>query len=366
VRDAFDVNIGAPELDSTADDDEFVLVARELAEQAALTVENAKGSGFDLVVVLSGRDAHRFSAELDDARVAFACAAEHDHDSSCKEILAVLNEPGWTAVRYASGHTVSDSRIYEMRQLPVSFEPNFSVLPSDVDAHEEKPRNAKQPKSDGTRERDSLEPVALANTLATDRLLTNQCSEGREKRSLFNWIVFDRPEDVLPAGGWLLCDDGAGEHADFVHLDSQNCVVRLIHVKAAHSKAASISLGDFEEVVSQAIKNARWLAFDDMSKRLATQPAKHLKDLVWPPPDISFAPGENKRARFADELENLGEDVTRHVVVVQPGLTQSAWDNAVTAKQKIARELLSTLLFSARATCFGLAADFTVVGHADN
>lgn len=68
--------------------------------------------------------------------------------------------------------------------------------------------------------------------------------------SLFAWVV-----DQCRSG-WLLCDDGNGEVADFLHLTGGGQLT-AIHVKASGSTSTGrqISLVPFEQPVSQATKN---------------------------------------------------------------------------------------------------------------
>src|SRR5207244_1030311 len=72
--------------------------------------------------------------------------------------------------------------------------------------------------------------------------------------SLFSW-VWKRYKQ-----GWLWCDDGSGEIADFIHLDSARTTLSLIHVKAAHSSSPGrgISVSAYEVVCAQALKNLRY------------------------------------------------------------------------------------------------------------
>jgi hypothetical protein len=72
--------------------------------------------------------------------------------------------------------------------------------------------------------------------------------------SIFAWVVH------YFCTGWLICDDGAGEIADFLHLDEDG-TLSAIHVKAAHNSSPhrKIAVTAFEELVSQAEKNIKRL-----------------------------------------------------------------------------------------------------------
>jgi hypothetical protein len=66
-------------------------------------------------------------------------------------------------------------------------------------------------------------------------------------RSLFGWVVnrFNK--------GWLVCDDGANEVADFVYLTDEELI--FIPVKAAKAHGLATSAGSIQLVQAQATKN---------------------------------------------------------------------------------------------------------------
>ncbi|MFF0458621.1 hypothetical protein, partial [Nocardia africana] len=68
--------------------------------------------------------------------------------------------------------------------------------------------------------------------------------------SLFAWVVDHYQQ------GWLICDDGSGEVADFIHIANDGTLT-LIHVKAAKnpSPQREIAVVPYEVVISQAVKN---------------------------------------------------------------------------------------------------------------
>ena len=108
------------------------------------------------------------------------------------------------------------------------------------------------------------------------------------QKSLFCWVRNNWP---LPGGpyirtaGWLACDDGTMEIADFIHLDvgGKEPVLTQIHVKGSHSDSAtrSISVSQYEVVIGQAVKNLCFLdrlnMYDGLSEGLKNQIGK----LVW-------------------------------------------------------------------------------------
>jgi hypothetical protein len=82
--------------------------------------------------------------------------------------------------------------------------------------------------------------------------LTGQPSD----RSLFGWVVAHYRD------GWLTCDDGSDEVADFVHLGEKG-KLSLIHVKRSSNDAAersSVSAEAYAAVATQAVKNIGYLS----------------------------------------------------------------------------------------------------------
>jgi hypothetical protein len=103
---------------------------------------------------------------------------------------------------------------------------------------------------------------------------------------LFAWVV-NRFAD-----GWLTCDDGSGEVADFVHV-SIDGVLTLVHVKGAksNSKKRGIAVNAYEVVAAQAAKNLRYVQGPQLLDRLKnpgvsrpacwTEGKRALLTIVW-------------------------------------------------------------------------------------
>jgi hypothetical protein len=361
---AFEVAISHPDLDESASTETEAEIARRRlwAEEATCDVTPRSNGAFTLRIT-GVPLACELEGKLNHDHLEFTCPAGHTSPSDpCAEALKVLGNQHGTVVHYGSGHTWTAGELYEMRLRRVKFAPTFARI--DVkrfDIHEEKQRQAVKVPRGSAPPRDTKGRLVLAPTLDPVKLLNNEPSDGRTQLSLFNWIVHDRPPEILPKGGWLACDDGSGERADFVHVDPSRRAVRLIHVKACHSSGTGVSLLDFEQVVAQAVKNLRWLDMVELSTLMRT-PSPNVANLVWRPSGRCQG-GVNPRKAFADALERLGNDYTRHIVVVQPALERKAWHAAGKKPHPDAQDMLSTLLCSARATCQGLNATFEVVGR---
>ncbi len=89
--------------------------------------------------------------------------------------------------------------------------------------------------------------------------------------SLFAWVVRQYRD------GWLICDDGSGEVADFVHIANDGTLT-LIHVKAAHSASPrrEIAVVPYEVVVVQPHVNSATYARVRGSSCATTGPTNEL------------------------------------------------------------------------------------------
>jgi hypothetical protein len=87
------------------------------------------------------------------------------------------------------------------------------------------------------------------------------------------------------ATGWLICDDGSMESADFIHFADTVTPPRLslIHVKGSGSATADrgISVSDYEVVVGQAVKNLRYLDRTNIAEKLGFEAGKKIASAAW-------------------------------------------------------------------------------------
>jgi hypothetical protein len=168
-------------------------------------------------------------------------------------------------------------------------------------------------------------------------------------RSLFSWVADHFDE------GYLACDDGPGEVADFVHLDHDD-TLSLIHVKAASSNhpKRGIAAQRYEAVIGQALKNVVYL--DPARLRSALGVTREYPTACW-----------LDGRRLADRVEMLeylgarSRTATSRVVVLQPHVRMEAHRDSW-SQQSAKVRLLDALLNAARGTVTGLGAEFEVWG----
>jgi hypothetical protein len=175
--------------------------------------------------------------------------------------------------------------------------------------------------------------------------------------SLFAWVA---ERDATT--GWLVCDDGAGEVADFLHL--ADGTLTAIHVKGAHNASPNryVAVTAFQEVVAQAVKNLRLLGIDSLADRFAApriaRPAAWLDGVRV-----------SDRSGFVRELRKRTVRNKTRVVIVQPHLLRSVHHAARVAaeagtptRDSRSLTLLDGLLRSARKSVISLWDDLTVIG----
>jgi hypothetical protein len=344
IKGPYDAALIPPELlDPTADQD-----TREEAEKwNRLAFEIMASTGPNFTAELAFMDANgtrrevgSFTFEFDlsqPERPRWSVTRGSPKGDDSDDVEGALNRRhSWLKVWYDSGHTLADEGIIVLRYRDDPFDGYLWESFDGFHIGQEKP-----------------EPLS-ADTVGT-------------QGSLFCWVKTHWPTQAVNGHGprgWLACDDGAMEIADFIHLDTGTTppTIALIHVKASKSREAPrpISVSDYEVVTGQAVKNLRYLDSIVLSDGLAKGLSKRIGKLAWL---------NGSRARREDLVAALGEvgsNYQRVVAIVQPRATKQGVAEA-RAKQKSQASArlrqLDTLLLGARANCQGLGAKLYVVGE---
>lgn len=159
--------------------------------------------------------------------------------------------------------------------------------------------------------------------------------------------------------GWLWYDDGAGEIADFIHLDPKSKTPRFIHVKAAGSaeRTRQISVGPYEIVCSQAHKNLRYLERIELTDALDAKLKRSKIRRAW-------RDGSKLAKSEWFKLPVAITDVpcsrlSKAVIIVQPHVTNEMLKSMNERDVMRARQL-NVLLNSVKAEVNRLGADFAV------
>lgn len=184
--------------------------AAELLQSAVLNVTGHVNSpDIDISIGLngsiSGNVRARVRVESGRVHMRFGFVGTPTDPVTATKVMNALEYNDLLTVYYASGHAINGNSIFRPRIMPTPF-PNWSFQSfAGFDIEREKPSDAN---SQGIHD-------AIGRSGDT---------------SLFSWVVQHFSE------GWLTCDDGPGEIADFVHV-AHDGTLSLIHVKGAHSKS---------------------------------------------------------------------------------------------------------------------------------
>lgn len=336
VNSAFDLALIPPYLvdgDATMDD-ETKAIWKRWTEDANYVIQNPQGSSFDLAVELDGAacgslrfDLQRqakFKVKYEITEVPGGNAASLAEAKKCMKHSDCLN------VWYESEHTVSNGSVYSMRYRDMQFGGIQFHDFTGFDVSKEKPSDL------------------------TDAVIGSE-------DSLFCWVrngLFSA--FTCSPDSWLACNDGSGEVADFICVDPASATLRLVHVKGANSSTLDreISVAAFEVVCSQAIKNLRHLDPYCLSRRLGEGACRKVSDLVW------------RNGALADKndlisyIDSLGANITREVVIVQPHIRKTIYDQAranPTTQDGKRLQLLDTLLLGTQSHIQALGVQLRVV-----
>lgn len=337
VRGAFDISVTDPDqIRSEPDAEEETIARAELLRDAVLEVRGDSGSArAEVDVGYGGIPAGTLSVTPVENRGGFCLDVRYVRppalETVAREIKDAIQDGDLLTVYYESGHAFTSGQISKQQLVSRPF-PNivfgdftgFSI----------------------TKEK----PAARGDQAMHDAI----GKDGDD--SLFAWVMRRYSAD------WLLCDDGAGEVADFLHL-ADNGTLTAVHVKAADnaSRQRRIAVTRFEQVVSQAEKNIRELHNEVLVEHL--RHPRIARPAVWHD-GVRAAAGD-----FVEQLESRVASDKTNVVIVQPHLLKSVHDDARAAddaghpnRNSYSIMLLDNLLHSTRRTITAQCDDLTVIG----
>ena len=171
---------------------------------------------------------------------------------------------------------------------------------------------------------------------------------------------------------WIVCDDGSGEIADFIVVDQARRALWLVHAKGADSASAGrkLSAAPYEIVVSQAVKNLRFLDTQLLAEELTKR--REGRPILW-------INGKRIGAGHAAALKRLTGFLRacpfmNHtmILVLQPHVAEAQWLSAKEAVAAGVRDtievktyrLLCTLLAELQINAQKVGADLGVIGVA--
>lgn len=329
IHSAFDVSIMPPDLtaDREADEQAEANVASVIYEtNLNVTRTRSDSPSFSVEAAINGVSLGTLdvSVTIDSGGKVDTAVNKADPSGAIPaafKIIANQFEAGdFLNIRYDTGHSISGRKVFALRNRRVRFEAYEPRDFKDFDVTKEKPS--------------SLDQI------------------GKED-SLFCWVQ-------QKLGGWLACDDGSMEKADFIHIDETAArpVLSLIHVKGANSDAAGrrVSVSAYEVVTAQAVKNLLWLDRLDLAKGVKASIRE--SNYFW------HNNREAKRDSFIKKLEALPANLDTSVVVLQPHLSSNTLTRIQRGKpgaDALRVDQLNTLLASAQRTCGAVGARFKVI-----
>jgi hypothetical protein len=344
VRGAYDILIVGPDdLPVSPDVTEEMTEVANVLQRASFEVTALPGSAdFKLEVSVDGASCGFLQATVrlngDDVVFNFGHVAggQPTNPGPVRTVLDALDSDELFAVYYDSGHMVGPSGIWHRNTNSTPF-PNWRFHDfSGFDITTEKPGKT---------------PDQIHSLTGT-----------KGDTSLFGWVVDHY------SSGWLVCDDGPGEAADFLHI-SPDAVLSLIHVKGANSSSRrrSVAVSPFEVVASQAAKNSRRL--DNLDTLADTLLIASGDRGAWT--DGKRVSG---RGEFLEMLASMMPSDKKQVVIVQPHLSEKIYkgiwatagtQGSVRPEDAFRLSTLETLLHTTRAAAVAVGADLEVIASTD-
>lgn len=296
--------------------------------------------------VLYGRIAYQFADRPKGGVLLETEVLDWNHEEfRSEEVQNICRKADFLTAYYNSGHTFARGSFYQTRFRDAQFMDWKWVDLTGFEVKAEKPL-----------------------TGPNSRTIDIEGMGKADDTSLFGYTVkkwFKFLDQDAPVG-WLACDDGSMESADFIHFDPEKRELSLIHVKGSGSDSDNrgISVTDYEVVVGQAVKNIRYLDRSNIAEKLRQGAGKQIASAVWRDSERQL-----DREGIIAALEAVGSNFSKKVIVFQPRVLQSelsAVRQNITdgANNDTAHRLkqLDALLLAARAECNGLGAKFYVVG----
>lgn len=347
IADAYDLSVVSEALLS---EDEVPAHERDLAlrwsYQARYEVQALPGASLRVKPYLDGQalGVLELDVSIKDGEATLKSTWKHVEpamSAQCKELGRFLQDPAHIKIHYESGHSIAQGRCYEGGYSDQPFPWEYRSF-AGYDIGKEKPS------------------VPKGGSLAAQIAMNGD-------KSLFAYVCerMFLGQDGKPKG-WLACDDGSMELADFVHIDPVAKVISLIHIKASDSTDPDRQAAptDYEVVVSQAVKNLRYLDRRMLADELERGKGKKIGAAVW-----HDGVRQPDRIGFLAQAKKLPRSASKCLIVLQPRITEREWkrcraDEAMPSHALRIRQI-DTLLLAARASALSCGATFEAVGDAD-
>ncbi len=341
VHGAYEVSVLAPEdLPQEPAPDDDLLAAAALLQRAVFMppVADPAGPGFTVEVGLDGATGGSLSfrpvAEGNGVRLRIGIVGAASDMTRVRPIIEALRNGDLMNVYYRSGHALTNGQFHQEHTMPFPF------------------RNWRFRDFTGYLI-DREKPIPTAS----DQVIHDAIGVPGDL-SLFAWVVHHYSD------GWLVCDDGAEEVADFVHLANDGTLT-LIHVKSANGRGPRrhVSATAYEQVASQAVKNMPFTNLEQLSARL-------MKPRVSRPACWTDGKRVTDRSEFLDMLSICDDTCRKEVVIVQPHVSEAtcrrvhaaSTGSRPTGDDGWRLRRLDSLLNAAQTAVVGRCDNLTVIG----
>ncbi|WP_268409542.1 hypothetical protein [Alteromonas sp. a30] len=261
----------------------------------------------------------------------------------CEKYKKVFKYPELIRCWFESGHSVINGMVFQTGYRDVEFNRFLWAGFEDFDVSKEKPGiDPRKP---------DLKKIGKEKSLFC----------WIQSRWSGSWLTSDEFKTTEKQKGWLYCDDGAGEKADFIHYEKykQFHIISLIHVKAAKTSRPErkISVGAHDIVLNQAVKNLRYTNRKTLLEDLQSRHSEVVHKGCW------HNGKEAEPEKFFSELSSLKDNryVKYRVIVIQPHTQKEVYEKSGGTKIKTQ---LDVLLVSAENDIRSSGAEFYIVGFA--
>ncbi len=262
----------------------------------------------------------------------------------------IFNHPELIKCWYESGHAIVGGMVFQTAYRDASFNNIIWVDFEDYEVNKEKPTKRINNKISGKSEVADLSKIGIQKSLFC-WIKNLWCSE---------WLSKDDFLTKENAVGWLYCDDGAQEKADFISLsESQGqYILTFIHVKSIKKNDSTnrkISVCAHDVVLNQAIKNLRYCDRKKLVDSLQQRIDEADKKYCWK---------DGKTAKASDFINALTlikarQNLRTRVIVVHPHTQRSVYDG--TSDENNIKRQLNTLLLSTENAIRATNSDFYLV-----
>ena len=231
--------------------------------------------------------------------------------SKLDEFSKIFRHPELINCWFESGHAIVDGRAFKLGFRDVEPKKLLYSDFSNYNIKKEKPgTNNKKPELD-----------KIGNEKSMFCWVKNHWNG--------KWLSEDEYCDTTRPTGWLFCDDGAGEKADFIHAVEHNglILISLIHVKAATSDSPNrkISIGVHDVLLNQAIKNIKHCSRKVLADELKNRLNDSDKKMCW------FDGAKKEPSEFIAYLNNINKNsnIRYRVIAIQPHTLKSYYQQSI-------------------------------------